>query len=158
MLVSFPDPLAFWVRRRTCLDRCYVDKSNTCQDATPSKSRPGWVWSCKACDTQKNGKIGNPKNSWRKNSFYRNLQITQPTRASPFTIDRVPEWGRVMLFRKNGLPHSNGFNPETKRDVVMGPTGKMVVTHRATNAPFTKIGLPKQKFWFWGKNLPVRAG
>ena len=31
--------------------RCYVDKSNTCKDATPSTSRPGWVWSCEACDT-----------------------------------------------------------------------------------------------------------
>ena len=34
-------------------DRCYVDKSNTCQDETPSKARPGWVWSCEACTHQK---------------------------------------------------------------------------------------------------------
>ena len=33
-------------------DRCYVDKSNTCKDETPSKSRPGWVWSCEACDSE----------------------------------------------------------------------------------------------------------
>ena len=32
--------------------RCYVDKSNTCKDETPSKSRPGWVWSCEACDSE----------------------------------------------------------------------------------------------------------
>ena len=43
--------------RNVC--RCYVDKSNTCQDATPSKSRPGWVWSCEACDTHRK-KTGHP--------------------------------------------------------------------------------------------------
>ena len=37
----------------TNVDRCYVDKSNTCKDATPSNSRPGWVWSCEACTHQK---------------------------------------------------------------------------------------------------------
>ena len=63
------------------VDRCYVDKSNTCKDETPSKARPGWVWSCEACythqkkkssessesseeaesseSTEKNGKTGN---------------------------------------------------------------------------------------------------
>ena len=29
-----------------------MDKSNTCKDETLSQSRPGWVWSCEACDTQ----------------------------------------------------------------------------------------------------------
>ena len=29
-----------------------MDKSNTCKDETPSKSRPGWVWSCEACDSE----------------------------------------------------------------------------------------------------------
>ena len=29
-----------------------MDKSNTCKDETPSQSRPGWVWSCEACNTQ----------------------------------------------------------------------------------------------------------
>ena len=37
----------------TNVDRCYVDDSNTCQDEKPSKSRPGWVWSCEACTHQK---------------------------------------------------------------------------------------------------------
>ena len=58
----------------TNVDRCYVDESNTCNDATPSESRPGWVWSCEACDThrdkikvvqdevstEKNGRTGYP--------------------------------------------------------------------------------------------------
>ena len=52
------------------VDRCYVDESNSCNDATPSESRPGWVWSCEACGievkldeistTEKNGKAGYP--------------------------------------------------------------------------------------------------
>ena len=51
-----------------------MDESNSCNDATPSESRPGWVWSCEACDThrdkikvvqdevstEKNGKTGYP--------------------------------------------------------------------------------------------------
>ena len=28
-----------------------MDESNSCNDATPSESRPGWVWSCEACET-----------------------------------------------------------------------------------------------------------
>ena len=40
---------------------------------------------------------------------------------------------------KYGLLHSNGSNPKTKRNIVMDPTGKMVATHRATNAVLTKI-------------------
>ena len=38
-----------------------------------------------------------------------------------------------------------------RRDIVMGPTGKMVVTHRATSALSTKIGFPKQKIGFLAK-------
>ena len=37
----------------------------------------------------------------------------------------------------------------------MGPTGKMVVTHSATNASLTKIWLTKQKDWFLAKMSPV---
>ena len=44
--------------------------------------------------------------------------------------------------KKNGLPRQKGSYSETERDIVMGPTGKMVVTHRATNALLAKIGLP----------------
>ena len=51
------------------VDRCYVDKSNTCQDATPSKSRPGWFWSCEACDTHRK-KRGHP---------YTNLFLSDPS-------------------------------------------------------------------------------
>ena len=29
-----------------------MDKSNTCKDETPSQSRPGWVWSCEACEQE----------------------------------------------------------------------------------------------------------
>ena len=34
---------------------------------------------------------------------------------------------------------------ETKRDIVMGPMRTMVVTHKATNTPSTKIGLHRQR-------------
>ena len=40
---------------------------------------------------------------------------------------------------------------ETKRDIVMGPKGKMVIMHRATNALLTKMVLPKQKIGFLAK-------
>ena len=40
---------------------------------------------------------------------------------------------------KYGLLHSNSSKPKTKRNIVMDPTGKMVATHRATNAGLTKI-------------------
>ena len=46
---------------------------------------------------------------------------------------------------KNRLPRLNGRYSKSKRDIVMGPTAKVVSTHRATNAPLTKIWLPKQK-------------
>ena len=45
--------------------------------------------------------------------------------------------------KKRGLPRFNGRSSETNRDIVMGPKAKMVVTHRPTNAPLVKIGLPK---------------
>ena len=37
------------------------------------------------------------------------------------------------------LLHSNGSNPKTKINIVMNPTGKIVATHKATNAVLTKI-------------------
>ena len=52
---------------------------------------------------------------------------------------------------KNGHRCLNGHNLETKRDIVMGLKGKMVVTHRATNALLTKKVLPKQKIGFLAK-------
>ena len=52
---------------------------------------------------------------------------------------------------KNGRRCLNGRNSETKRDIVMGPKGKMVVMHRVTNALLTKIVLPLQKSVFWPK-------
>ena len=62
------------------------------------------------------------------------------------TTDRVPQWGLVKIFREeNRLPRSNGRYSKTKRDIVMGLTAKAVTTHRASNAPLTKIWLPKQK-------------
>ena len=52
---------------------------------------------------------------------------------------------------KNDHRRLNGQNSETKRDIVMGPKCKMVVTHRATNALVTKIVLHKQKIGFFAK-------
>ena len=40
-----------------------------------------------------------------------------------------------------------------KRNVVIGPMGEMLATHRATNAPLTKIGLLRQKIEFLAKML-----
>lgn len=59
-------------------------------------------------------------------------------------------------FRKNGLSRSNGRNTETKRYIVMGPTAKLVTAHRAKNALFANIGLPKQKIGFWAKMRQLR--
>jgi len=48
--------------------------------------------------------------------------------------------------KKKRTSRSNGFNSKTKRDIVMGPKGKMVVTHRReTNALLTKIGYQGKK-------------
>ena len=60
---------------------------------------------------------------------------------------------------KKRFPRSDGSNSETKRDIVMGPTDKMVVTKGATNTPLTKNGLPMQTaFWvdthFGGRQVP----
>ena len=66
--------------------------------------------------------------------------------------DRVPQWGWVKISQKKmGHRHLNSGNSETKRDIVMGQKGKMVVTHRATNAQLTKMVLPKQKIGFLAK-------
>ena len=62
--------------------------------------------------------------------------------------DRVPQCDRVQIFRKKTEHHARQM--ETKRDILMGPMRAMVVTHKATNVPLTKIGLPRQKnshFW-----------
>ena len=47
--------------------------------------------------------------------------------------------GKDFQKKKNGLPRQKGSYSETKRDIVVGPTGKIGVTHRAKMA---KIGLP----------------
>ena len=51
----------------TNVDRCYVDKLNTCKDAAPSESSPGWVWSCEACDTHREKKDHDCRKRKRKN-------------------------------------------------------------------------------------------
>ena len=73
---------------------------------------------------------------------------------------RVPQWGWVMIFReKNRLKRSNDSNSETKTDIVMGPTIKILATYRATNAPFTKYWITfKQKFRFWSKFAVLDMG
>ena len=45
--------------------------------------------------------------------------------------DRVPPGGQVKIFRKKWNPAlcSDGSNPNTKSDVVVGPMGKIFVTH-----------------------------
>ena len=59
--------------------------------------------------------------------------------------ESFPQWDQVKIFRKqNGVQCSNGHYSKMKRDIVMGPKAKMVATHRATNAPLTKIWLTKQ--------------
>ena len=78
------------------VNRWYVDKLNTCQDAKPSISRPGWFWSCEACDTPKNGRAGYPINSWRKKQFL-SLPTNNPAHARFAVHDRQSPWvGRVM--------------------------------------------------------------
>ena len=69
------------------------------------------------------------------------------------TTDRVPQWSRVKIFqrKKNGRRYLNGRNSNTKRDIVMSPIGKMVITYRATNSSLTKIVLLKQKIRFLAK-------
>ena len=59
----------------------------------------------------------------------------------------------VEIFRKNGLPRANGPYLETKRDIVMGQTGNMVVTHIRQQTFTKRIGFPSKKTDFW----PVRA-
>ena len=56
---------------------------------------------------------------WRqKNGLSMSLIRTQGL----LTTDRVPQWGRVKIFReKNSRPRSNGYDWKTKRD----PTAKM---------------------------------
>ena len=54
----------------------------------------------------------------------------QSKSAGLLTTGGVPEWARVTIFRrKNGRRRFNGCNSETKGDIVMGPTKKMVVAH-----------------------------
>ena len=56
--------------------------------------------------------------------------------------DRVPEYDRIEIFRKKTKRHAH---MDTKGYSVMGPMRTiMVVTHKATNALLTKIGLPWQ--------------
>ena len=58
------------------------------------------------------------------------------------TTDRVPPGGQVKIFRKKWNPVlcSDGSNSNTKSDVVVGPMGKIFVTHGAIYR--------KQKFGF----------
>ena len=63
------------------------------------------------------------------------------TRAQRAVKDRQsPTVGPGKEFQKtkNSRQRFNGHNSETKRDIVMGPTAKMVTTHRATNNPIGK--------------------
>lgn len=59
--------------------------------------------------------------------------------------------GKDFSKKKTGHGCLSGHNSETKRDIVMGPKGKMVVIHRAKKASITKIVLPKQKMGFLAK-------
>ena len=64
----------------------------------------------------------------------------------------------MKIFRtKNGLPRPKSSNSETKTDIVMSKMGKMVVTHRATKVPLTKIWFPRHKNRNFGKNVLLRA-
>ena len=63
------------------------------------------------------------------------------------TTHRVPQCSgaRKDFQKKNGRQRFNGSSSETKRDVVMCPKAKLIVTHRTTNA---NIGLPRKKSLF----------
>ena len=58
--------------------------------------------------------------------------------------------------KKNGRRRLNGRNSKPKSDIVMGPTGKMLVTHRAANVPLTKIGYRFQvDTHYGGRHVPL---
>ena len=58
-----------------------------------------------------------------------NMEISYSPLAHARAVnDRVPRWG---FSEKNGLLRSNSRYSKTKRDIVMGPTAKMVTKHKA---------------------------
>ena len=63
------------------------------------------------------------------------------------------------IFRKKtGFLYSSGRNSETKRDIVMGLTGEMVLTHSATNAVLTKkwfTAIFDRVFPFQSREMPL---
>ena len=74
--------------------RCYMDKSNTCQDKTPSKARPGWVWSCEACTHQKkksfeSSELSESTESSEKNGRTGNTQTFLIDISSHETLSKV---------------------------------------------------------------------
>ena len=87
----------------------------------------------------------------------RYIYIIQPAHEAQkaqglLTTDRVPQWGWVKISKKKtGRRCLNGHNSETKRDILMGQKGKMISTHRATNALLTKTVLSKQKIGLLAK-------
>ena len=82
--------------------------------------------------------------SWSHATSLKSHNLISNDRQSPI----------VEIFRKNGLPRANGPYLETKRDIVMGQTGNMVVTH-IRQQTFTKNWLPKQKNRFFGWLGPI---
>ena len=64
------------------------------------------------------------------------------------TTDRVPRGGQVKIFRKkwNLALCSDGSNSKTKSDVVVGPMGKIFVTHGAIYRK-QKIGFEANFGW-----------
>ena len=58
--------------------------------------------------------------------------------------------------KKNERRRLNGRNSKPKSDIVMGPTGKMLVTHRAPNVPLTKIDYRFQvDTHYGGRHVPL---
>ena len=56
--------------------------------------------------------------------------------------------------KKNGLLRSNSRYSKTERDIVIGPTAKMVSTHRA---PLVQIWVTQVKNRVYGQNAPGRV-
>ena len=82
------------------------------------------------------------------------LQLYNPARVQGLlATDRVPQWDWVKIFRNKRAPALKWIKFGNKRNVLIGPTGKTLVTYRARNAPLTKNGLLKQKIEFLAKMI-----
>ena len=57
--------------------------------------------------------------------------------------------GDIILGTKKGNLRINGHISETKKQFVVGPSGKIVATHSATNILLAKIEVTKPKKWFF---------